>query len=41
MPRHELTLDEKIRGWRNALKNPRTPAGFKRWIRKQLEEYGR
>jgi hypothetical protein len=36
MAKHRFTRAQKEKGWRKALKNPRTPAGLKKWIRRQL-----
>jgi hypothetical protein len=35
--RHKLTREEKIRGIKKALANPKTPERFKKGMRKYLE----
>lgn len=37
MARHKLTRDEQIRGIRKALKNPRTPKGFRPALQRRLK----
>jgi hypothetical protein len=38
MPRHQLTLDEQIRGTRKALANPKTPPQFRPSLEARLEQ---
>lgn len=38
--RHRLTKEERLRGTRKALKNPRTPKNFLKGLKKQLRKLG-
>jgi hypothetical protein len=37
MPRHVLTIEEKIRGIRRAIASPRTPPHLKKFLRERRE----
>ena len=40
MARHKLTRAEKIAGWKKAVRNPRTPPGLKKYMKRELAKAG-
>jgi hypothetical protein len=39
MARNRLTIAQRLKGAKKAVKNPRTPAGLKKYLRKFIEEH--